>query len=238
MKNLSFQYGTQAISFDIEYRKRKTIEIGVEPPDIVTVIAPEDISDEVLLKYVSKKAKWIVQKLHEISVVQSQRWDREYVNGEAFMYLGRNYSLVIKDDLSLKKPLTKLYQGKFIILSPTRNQDNMKASMESWYRQKTLEKVTERIEYYQRYFDVQPTSIKVKEQKKRWASCTSKKELLFNWRCVMAPSWVLDYIVVHEMCHMIHMDHSKDFWLLLKNILSDYKKRREWLRNFGIRMDL
>lgn len=238
MKMLTIQYGTKQIEFTVTYRRRKTIEIGVEPPDIVSVVAPEGTEDEDLLKYVKLKAKWIVQKLYEIKEIQSQHVDREYVNGEAFMYLGRNYSLLIIEDDSLKKPQTKLYQGKFVISTPTKDQVKLKASMEEWYRQKTLEKVHERIAYYKRYFDVEPTDIKVKEQKKRWASCTSKRELLFNWRCAMAPSWVLDYIVVHEMSHMFIMDHSKDFWSLVERIMPDYEKRREWLKNYGIKMDL
>lgn len=238
MKQMKIQYGTQIIHFTVEYRKRKTIEIGVEALDIISVVVPEGISDDVVLVHVKKKAKWIVQKLHEIEGIQANKLNREYVNGESFMYLGRNYSLKIIDDSKVKKPVAKLYQGKFIIDSPSRDQSKLKISMEAWYRKKTLEKVTERIDYYQRNFKDRPSDIKVKEQKKRWASCTSKKELLFNWRCAMAPSWVLDYIVVHEMCHMVHMDHSSDFWTMVERILPDYDRRREWLKNYGIKMDL
>ena len=80
--------------------------------------------------------------------------------------------------------------------------------------------------------------IKIKEQQKRWGSCTSKRELLFNWKCIMAPSPVLDYIVVHEMAHMVYMNHSKEFWHLVKKVLPDYVQRKEWLRNNGIKYDL
>lgn len=235
---MKIEYGTQIIEFTVRYRKRKTIEIGVEPPDVVSVVAPVGIEDEVLIKHLKSKAKWIVQKLYEIKEIQSQHIDREFVNGEAFMYLGRNYTLLIVEDDSLKKPVTKLLQGKFVINTPTREQVKLKASMEEWYRLKTLEKVYERIAYYQRYFDVEPTDVRVKEQKKRWASCTVKRELLFNWRCTMAPSWVFDYIVVHEMSHMLIMDHSREFWSLVERIMPDYEKRREWLKNYGIKMDL
>lgn len=110
--------------------------------------------------------------------------------------------------------------------------------MEEWYRHKTLEKVSERIVFYQKYFDLKPTDVRVKEQKKRWASCTPKGELIFNWRCAMAPSWVLDYVVVHELCHLLVMDHSKEFWSQVERIMPDYDKRWKWLRNYGIRMDL
>ncbi|WP_281092526.1 M48 family metallopeptidase [Fusibacter bizertensis] len=235
---MTIKYGTQTIEFTVTYSKRKTIEIGVEPPNAVSVVAPEEIDDDILIKHVKSKAKWIVQKLYEIKEIQSQHIDREYVNGEAFMYLGRNYTLEIVDDQSLKKPVTKLFQGKFIIYTPTRESTKLKASMVGWYRHKTLEKVNERIVFYQKYFDLKPADVRVKEQKKRWASCTSKGELIFNWRCVMAPSWVLDYVVVHEMCHLQVMDHSKEFWSLVERIMPDYDNRRKWLRNYGIRMDL
>lgn len=235
---MKIEYGTETIEFDVVYRKRKTIEIGVEPPSLVRVVAPIGVSDEILLKHVKAKAKWIVQKLYGMKTIQSRHLEREYVNGESFMYLGRNYSLRIIEDKIIKKVITKLYQGKFIITTPTRDQLKLKTSMENWFRQKTTEKVEERVEYYQRYLDIKPTSIRVKEQKKRWASCTPKGELLFNWRCVMAPSFALDYIVVHEMCHLVHMDHSKEFWHLVGRIMPNYEKRREWLKNYGIKMDL
>ena len=238
MKIMAIQYGTQTIEFEVTYRNRKTIEIGVEPPETITVVAPEGIEDNELLRYVKSKSKWIVQKLYEIRAIQSQHLNREYVNGEAFMYLGRNYSLRVVEDQNMKKAVTKLYQGKFIITASNTDQLKLKASMETWFRQKTFEKVEERINYYQKYFDVEPSCFKVKEQKKRWASCTTKRELLFNWRCVMAPSFALDYIVAHEMCHMVYMDHSREFWSLLNRIMPDYEKRREWLKNYGIKMDL
>jgi len=94
------------------------------------------------------------------------------------------------------------------------------------------------LKYYQHYFNEKSLNIKVKEQKKRWASCTAKNELLFNWRCAMAPSHVLDYIVVHEMCHMIHKNHSQAFWNKVEAVLPDFKRRKEWLKNYGVKMDL
>ena len=75
--------------------------------------------------------------------------------------------------------------------------------------------------------------LKFLDMKKRWGSCTSKRELFFNWKCIMAPSPVLDYIVVHEMAHMVYMNHSQEFWHLVKKVLPDYVQRKEWLRNNG-----
>ncbi|GMQ56426.1 M48 family metallopeptidase [Vallitalea sediminicola] len=235
---MKFEYGTQTIEFDVKYSDRKTIEIGVEAPAVVKVVAPKGLADDMILDNVRKKAKWIVTKLFEIREVQYLRAPKEYVNGEAFLYLGRNYSLQLELVESIKKPLAKLYQGKFIITTSTKDQDILKNAMEKWYRIKTLDKVLDKVTYFQKYFDIEPKDIKVKEQKKRWASCTAKRELMFNWRCSMAPSWVFDYIVVHEMCHMVYMNHSKEFWDLLERIMPDYEKKRDWLKVHGVKLEL
>jgi len=235
---MKFVYGTQTVEFEIKYSERKTIEIGVEAPDVVKVVAPKGLSDDMVLDNVMRKAKWIVTKLFEIKEVQYLKAAKEYVNGEAFLYLGRNYSLQLVIDESMKKPEAKLYHGKFVITTATKNQEELKQSMELWYRQKTYEKVIAKIAYFQKYFEIEPNDIKVKEQKRRWASCTAKRELMFNWRCSMAPSWVFDYIVVHEMCHMVYMNHSKEFWDLLERIMPDYQKKRDWLKVYGVKMEL
>ncbi|MGL5329237.1 MAG: M48 family metallopeptidase, partial [Peptostreptococcaceae bacterium] len=119
-----------------------------------------------------------------------------------------------------------------------KDEELIKASMEDWYRSKAKEQIEERLKYYQSYLDKKPKGIKIKEQKKRWGSCTSNNELLFNWRCIMAKAHALDYIIVHELCHMYHKDHSKAFWDLVGSIMPDYEVRKDWLKNNGINMDL
>ncbi|CDF58287.1 M48 family metallopeptidase [Thermobrachium celere] len=235
---LKFQYGTRTIEFNLDYRRRKTVEISVEPPDVINVIAPDGIKEEDVLEVVKKKANWIVQKLFLLNSVETTPIKREYVNGESFMYFGRNYSLQILIDENIKKPEVRLFRGKFYVTVNKKDDSVIKKAMEEWYRQRTLEKVQERLKYYQNFFSKKPTAIKVKEQKKRWASCTSKDELLFNWRCAMARADAFDYILVHEMCHLYYKNHSKDFWNLLSKVMPDYEKRREWLRKYGVRMDL
>lgn len=235
---LEFQYGTTNIAFDVVFKNRKTIEIAVKPPDIITVTAPIGTKEEQIIEKAKGKGSWIIQKLYSFRHMNYQPINREFVNGESFMYLGRNYSMNIEIDSSLKKPEVKLFRGKFIVTLQNKDKEAIRKAMEQWYRVKTREIIEERVKYYQRFFTVNPSSIKVKEQKKRWGSCTSKNELLFNWRSIMAKSNALDYIIVHEMCHMVYKDHSKEFWELLASILPDYEVRKEWLRNYGVRMDL
>ena len=235
---LEFQYGTTNIKFNVVFKNRKTMEIAVEPPNNITVTAPIETTEKQLIEKVRCKGSWIIQKLYTFKHMHYMPIEREYVNGESFMYLGRNYSLQIEVDERIKKPEVKLFRGKFIVKSKNKNEDIIRKAMEEWYRDKAKELIGLRIKYYQRFFSLEPKSIKIKEQKKRWGSCTSQNELLFNWRCIMAKSNALDYIVVHEMCHMHHKDHSKEFWELVASVMPDYEARKDWLKNYGIRMDL
>ena len=235
---MQIQYNSKTIEFQVEYRDRKTFEIRIIPPDKIRVRVPKRATEEEILKIVESKGQWINQKLFELKDFDYRKVTKEYVNGESFMYMGRNYSLQIVENSNIKKPHVKLYQGKFYIETNTRDQDILRQTMENWYREKTLEKVIERVEYFKPYINRVPRSIRVKEQKKRWGSCNYKGDLMFNWRISMAPSDVLAYIVLHEMCHLIHFNHSRDFWNLLESIMPDYRDKKEWLKINGIRMDL
>ena len=235
---LKFDYGSRIITFNLIYRKRKTMSIEVETTGEVTVIVPVGTATEDVIEKVKSRAGWIVFKQYESKFINDTKIEREAVSGESYMYLGRNYSLDIRVDENIDNISVKLFQGKFVVNTYTKDEDLIKKAMENWYREKTLAKVKERVSYYSSYFNDEVTTVKVKEQKKRWASCTSKNELLFNWRCVMAPVFVLDYIVVHEMCHMEYKNHSKDFWNRVYAVMPDYEVRKLWLRNNGIKMDI
>lgn len=235
---LEFEYGSRMITFNLIYRKRKTMSIEVETTGEVTVIAPVGTSTYDIIERVKSRAGWIVSKQYESKFINDTKINREAVSGESYMYLGRNYCLDVRLDEKLDSITVKLFQGKFVISTYTKNEYLIKNAMENWYREKTLAKVKERIAYYKSYFNDEVIDVKVKEQKKRWASCTSKNELFFNWRCVMAPAFVLDYIVVHEMCHMEYKNHSKCFWNRVCTVMPDYDVRRAWLKNNGINMDI
>lgn len=126
----------------------------------------------------------------------------------------------------------------FIIHTNTMDIEKIKLAFEKWYRAETLKIVTKRIDYYANNFKDKVTNIRVKEQKRRWASCTGKNAILFNWRISMARADVLDYIVVHEMCHMDHRNHSKYFWNRVEEIMPSYREKHNWLKINGMNLYL
>ena len=235
---LSTQYGDKTIEFEVEYRNRKTLAIQIQPVDKILVLSPKGIPAEIIKEKVKSKSKWIIKKLLDFKDMRYLPFNREFVNGEAFMYLGRNYSLQILLDKNLQRIKVELSDGKLSIYTPIKEQPVLKKAMEKWYRREAKKIILKRIEFYKPKVSIEPRAIKIKEQKKRWGSCTSKGDLLFNWRTVMAPSPVIDYIIVHEMSHLTNKNHSSKFWKSVELILPDYKIRKKWLRDYGIRMDL
>lgn len=235
---LSTQYGDQNIEFELEYRNRRTLAIQVKPIDKVLVLSPNGIPEYIIKEKVKSKGKWILKKLLDFKDSGYVPFNREFADGEIFMYLGRNYLLQLFLNIGLKKLMVKLSDGIFIIYTPTKDPVILKKLLEKWYRKEAEKVILERIECYKSKFSVEPVKIKIKEQKKRWGSCSSGGSIYFNWRIIMAPPLVIDYIIVHEMSHLIHRDHSSKFWKHVESVLPDYKVRKKWLRNYGIRMDL
>ena len=235
---LSTKYGDKTIEFDVLYRNRKTLAIQIEPLDNILVISPEGLPEDVIKEKVKSKGRWIIKKLLDFKDIGYIPFNREFVNGESFMYLGRNYSFQIIINKDLLRPKVELIEGKIRVYTPTKDQDILKKAVKKWFRKEAKKIISKRIEFYKPKFSIEPRQIKIKEQKRRWGSCTPKSDLLFNWRAVMAPSSVIDYIIVHELSHLVHKNHSSKFWKSVESIIPDYKDRKKWLKDYGVRMDL
>lgn len=234
---VTFMHKNREIKFNIIYRKRKTMSLEIKKDGIINVIAPNGLDKTFIVDKVKNKSDWIIKKLDEIEVLNNNRYIRSYESGDIFLYLGNEYILEVLVDKSTIGTSVSLENNKLIVRSNSNNKDVIQRALKNWYTDETLGIVKERINYYNPFFEDTVTSIKIKDQKSRWASCTYKNEILFNLRCSMMPIQIIDYIVVHEMCHMEHRNHSKDFYLAVERILPDYKQRVKWLKNNGIRMN-
>ncbi len=236
--NKKIEYKSRVIEFELIRRKRKTMGISIQPPDIVKVAAPFRVPEYVILEKVLGKADWIIKKLDELSAKGVTTTKKAFQTGELFLYLGENYALNIILAAKYKRPIIELQEREIYIYTNSDDKDKLRSAMEKWYRGKAMEVISLRVKYFQRYFTKTPIGIVVKEQKKRWASCTGKDKLLFNWRCVMASKEVIDYIVLHELCHMVHKNHSKDYWNLVHSLMPDYKEKQNWLKEKGVLMNI
>lgn len=165
--------------------------------------------------------------------MQSQKQDCKkpsYKSGDALPYLGRDYILEIRQYPSYRKPGVQLAGERLVVLAAKPDPDTVRRAVLEWYGMRACSIIPERVAYYQPQVAKPVNVIRIKDVRSRWGSCSSKGNLNFNWRLVLAPMEVLDYVVVHELCHLREMNHSKAFWSLVEGILPDYRKRREWLK--------
>lgn len=228
---------------DIEYQlqpgtPRRTTDIVIERNGKIVVRPPANYRPEQVDAVVESKRMWIYRNLAEWRDLNASSVVREWVSGETFLYLGRSYrlSLVSGQD----RPL-KLKEGYFCLSRECieeKGSSGARLAFESFYIEKAQERIASRVAYYTPKVGMVPGLIKVKEMGYRWASCGAKGTLNFHWKCMMAPPRIIDYIVVHELCHLHQRDHSDAFWNEVDKILPDYRERKEWLRKHGASLDV
>lgn len=233
----SVEYQGRIIEFDLEYRDRKTLAIHVRPPGVVKVFSPPGVPEYEIKSRVKSKGRWIIGKLDEVKHLDPEKFRKRFINGESFLFLGKNYDLRIISN-GRKIPRVFFSNDTFYLETGIFEKEKLRKTMEKWYRKKAGVIINDRVEIYSGKIGRMARSAHVKEQKRRWGSCTAKGDLYFNWRLAMAPPGIIDYVVVHEMSHLVHADHSKRFWDKVGSILPDYKKRRKWLKENGIRLDI
>jgi predicted metal-dependent hydrolase len=199
--------------------RTKSATIKVEG-GVVMVVVPETLVQDRIVRLLDDKARWIKEKL-ALHFHNHSKSDKQYVSGESFSYLGRNYRL--KVNKGQYQPV-KLFRGRFTVtLRIGRdNPELIQDSLTSWYKQHAQAKLTEKAKRYADIIGVTYASVGIKLYKSRWGSCSVDGNIDFNWHIIMAPNRIVDYVVVHELCHLIHHDHSPKFWKQVERILPDY----------------
>jgi len=223
----------EAIDYQVIRSTRSTADIIVERNGKITVRAPKSLPDEKIEDIIESKRLWIYKALAEWRDLNATRVIREYRNGEGFLYLGRSYRLLLTSNQSESLVLK---DGRFCLhrtLVDKCDSDSIRAAFRDFYSRQGKNRLWQRVQYYAPKAGVQPTSIDVRELGNRWASCSSTGRLAFHWRCLMAPQTIIDYIVVHELCHFHHRDHTNAFWGEVDKIMPTYRERKEWLKKNG-----
>lgn len=221
------------IEISIKKSNRKTLSIFIERDGSVSALVPSHLSEIEIQQVIKSKEYQIHKNLAQWVQLNERRVLREYVNGQSFLYFGRNYRLKLVDGKLGRIEFTK---GSLILSKNEINEAN--ELFIEFYKSKLKEKLSPIINRYKDQIGVSPNEIKIMELKNRWASCTTKGNLNFHWKCAMAPMDVLIYIVVHELTHLIHLDHSPEFWNEVDKVLPNYEKHKKWLMLNGAEMSL
>ena len=205
--------------------------------DLVKVSVPMTLSDSRIRNLVTKRTPWIKNKLQE----QSDRptiLPREYVSGETVTYLGKNYRLKV---LIGEQPSIKLKRGYVeatVIKTDADPKNTIRSLLEHWYRSLAEKRLGEKTVRLASVIGVNPASVTVKNYKSRWGSCSTKGDISYNWRIILAPHSIVDYVVVHELCHMLEHNHSSKYWKHVERHGPNRRESREWLKHNELAKDL
>lgn len=223
----TIQYGSEAISYIIEFTERKTLGISVFPDRTTIVKAPTGSSLEKIERKVRKKAPWILKQQDYFLSFEPRTTPRKYISGETHLYLGRQYQLkVINDTQEFVK-----YTGRFIEVHTT-NKNNVADLLNAWYSDKAkiwFPVLAKPLITRFRKYGVAPKTIDIKAMQYRWGSCSTKGRILLNVELMKAPKACIEYVIVHELCHLVHRDHTNAFFKLQDSEFSEWKKWKEKL---------
>lgn len=225
-------YGSQTIDFELTYSDRKTLGITVNPDLSVQVKAPQDASREKIFKKVEKRASWIIEQKQYFLSFQPRRKEYLYKTGESHYYLGRRYQLkIIEGHLEAVS-----YKGRYLQVETKNNKPiHIKELLNKWYKGRAKVKFAEYAEppitRFKKY-EVEPKELYIQNMKYRWGSCSAKGNIILNPELIKAPKPCIEYVIIHELCHLIHRNHTKAFFRLLSQEMPDWEKWKEKLERF------
>jgi len=209
--------------------KRHKLTITVERDRSVVVHAPVGVSDENIRQVVESKRQWIYEKTGH----PQKYWGlphppgKELVNGESAHYLGRQYRIeLVKTGLDGVK-----FNQRFLI--PTKPQKNRQEALREWYIHRVKEKLVPRVKVHARELGVDVAKVKIVDNRYRWGSCTLKDNVNLNWRLIKAPMFVIDYVIIHELAHLIEPNHTPRFWNIVRAQAPTMDKAKAWLKEHG-----
>lgn len=227
MSTHQFKYGSQLVDYELIWRDRKSLGIKVYPDCSVKVFAPQDSPLDQIQSKVREKARWIIKQQNEFLSYHPLTPPRQYINGETHLYLGRQYRLRI--DPTAEKGI-KLYKGRLIV-SATEKADIARI-LEKWYREKATYHFEETLKAtfpkFKKYNIPYPTLF-IRHMPTRWGSCTPKGKVILNPELIKAPKGCIEYVIIHELCHLIEHNHTKAFYQLQASIFPEWKKWKEIL---------
>ncbi len=220
----------------VRTQRLKTVSVQIEQGQ-VRIVVPQGLPIADIHSILAKKARWIRLKLTQQHQAKPRR-AKEFIAGEAFYWLGRNYRLQIVTEAASSH--VEQVADRLVVALPVQrpSADQIRAAIVTWYRSQAATELPERVRRYERIIQVRATSVVVKHYKARWGTCYADGRVSFNWKIIMAPSVVIDYVVVHELCHLVHLNHSRQFWQMVQQFHPGYQEAKAWLKEHGASLQL
>lgn len=227
----SFIYGDETIPYERVLRSAKVnkILIKVHPDCRVVVHAPEVASDYDVLKAIQKRSRWVYQQLRAFRQQKEFITPRRYISGESHYYLGKQYLLkVIEND---DVPSVKLLRGKFEVYVSRKDAGHIKEELDNWYKAKAKSVFLKRLDHVldRALWVTEKPKFRVIKMQTQWGSCSPQGTLVLNPYLVKAPTQCIDYVILHELCHLAEHNHSERFYQLMSQVMPDWEKIKKQL---------
>ncbi len=220
-------YGGRVIGYTVEYADRRTLAITVHPDMTVEVRAPRDAEEEVIHTVLRRRVAWIARQLRFFEQFQPRTPPRQYVPGESHLYLGRQYRLRIRQD---ERERVQLSGGYLIVTLPDpTDREEVRRRVIRWYGARARRCYKQRLAACLRSpaaYGLTPPRLQARKLAKRWGSLSPAGTLTLNVDLVRAPRWCIDYVIMHELCHQLHPNHSRAFYDRLESVMPDWRERK------------
>ena len=225
---MSLQYETR-----VRHSKRKTASIYIERDSSITVIVPLGTSEKEVQNLLSTNEYKIHKYQAKRALLNERAIKRELVNGQSFLYLGRNYYLQYSDHMDGIK-----FKGRHFYV-PITSEARLRSMFKEFYRQRGKIFIEPRVYNFAKIMGLKVETVSIIDLKNRWASCSvMRPKVNFNWKIMMAPVSVINYLIVHELAHFKYKRHCKDFWNEVDKIIPNYQAQVQWLKDYGAGLDI
>ncbi|GMA52274.1 hypothetical protein GCM10025857_36310 [Alicyclobacillus contaminans] len=213
-------------------RRKKTVTLTVER-GVVRVLVPADLPEVVLQRILKSREAWIRQQLAKVETVSDRPWHER-----SYLFHGKAYPCRYHHQPNQRRWTCTLEDGAFHVSGPKASpaESDIHTALFRWYRMMARRDFLQRLERWRTVIGVTYLRVRIGNQRTRWGSCSSQGSIQLNWRLIQAPPTVIDYVVVHELCHRLEMNHSSRFWNHVERTLPDYRVCREWLKRHGQRL--
>lgn len=215
--------------YELFYTDRKTLGIKVYPDTSVKVFAPIDTDLPIIEQHLKAKRKWIEKQQRSFQTYLPKTPPRQYIGGESFLYLGKQYMLKIEPSTAEE---VKLYQGRLVVKTLNPEATHIKKLLQQWYIARAtilFNKLFEEQFYLFKRFGLEKPILQIKKMEKRWGSCTPQQKIILNPELIKAPIVCINYVILHELCHLVHHNHSQAFYQLLESFMPDWQKYKQLL---------
>lgn len=231
------------VAYRIVFSRRSSMAIQVTKDGEVVVRLPDYASEEDGRKLILKNKEWIYKQLDRIQKRAEEKQEFHWSEGAGVLLHGKDIVLHVKESPDLKARITLESEEEITVAVPflkaagAADEEEVHGVMKQWYRKEARSYLEEITSFWAQCMNVSYKKIAIRDQSTRWGSCSSKGNLNFNWKLVLLPQTLADYVVVHELSHRIHMNHSRAFWNTVADVLPDYLVRRNQLKLWGEKIE-